>query len=327
MSIRVAIIGAGMSGLGAARTLKEAGAVYTVFEAENQPGGRVRTDRIDGYVFDSGASSIAPRGRTLERVMLTEISQEGLVKVERTIYVHEGMRTTPGDPQRMVIVRYAYQQGNDVLPQRLAAGLDVRYSTKVESIGDDGKVFSIRGENFDRVILACPTLEALPLLHMLKVEKNLSGIAYRPCVSVLLGFEDNIGDRPYHALIDPDQRHPLTWLSIDSLKTPHRAPGEGIAFVAQLSPEYSRQMLDGDDNKIYEDTIYYLNRLFNKNWTTPKVSKIVRFRQSQPESIELFEAINSPEDRVLLAGDCLMGGRTELAYETGIMAAKMILES
>lgn len=55
----VIIIGAGISGLAAAKKLKEKGFTVTVLEAQEKVGGRLRTNRsINGIAFDEGASWI-----------------------------------------------------------------------------------------------------------------------------------------------------------------------------------------------------------------------------------------------------------------------------
>jgi monoamine oxidase len=55
---RVAVLGAGVAGLAAARRLAEAGRRVTVFEARDRIGGRVLTDRSLGLALDLGASWI-----------------------------------------------------------------------------------------------------------------------------------------------------------------------------------------------------------------------------------------------------------------------------
>lgn len=54
MSKRVIVIGAGLSGLRAAGLLRAAGRNVTVLEASDGPGGRVRTDVVDGFRIDRG---------------------------------------------------------------------------------------------------------------------------------------------------------------------------------------------------------------------------------------------------------------------------------
>jgi oxygen-dependent protoporphyrinogen oxidase len=57
---QVAIIGGGITGLTAARVLKQYGTIsgdpiqYTVIERAGQPGGKVRTENIDGFVVEAG---------------------------------------------------------------------------------------------------------------------------------------------------------------------------------------------------------------------------------------------------------------------------------
>ena len=54
MANRVIVIGAGLSGLRAAGLLQQTGRGVTVLEASDGPGGRVRTDMVDGFKIDRG---------------------------------------------------------------------------------------------------------------------------------------------------------------------------------------------------------------------------------------------------------------------------------
>lgn len=48
------IVGAGVSGLSAAKRLTDAGVPVIVLEADDGVGGRIRSDKVDGFVLDRG---------------------------------------------------------------------------------------------------------------------------------------------------------------------------------------------------------------------------------------------------------------------------------
>lgn len=53
-SCEIAIVGAGLAGLSAARLLHQAGRDVQIFESSDGVGGRVRSDHVDGFVLDRG---------------------------------------------------------------------------------------------------------------------------------------------------------------------------------------------------------------------------------------------------------------------------------
>src|SRR6185312_17299947 len=78
----VLVIGAGMAGLGAARSLADAGWPVRVIEARDRIGGRVCTNRDWGVPLDMGASWI--HGTTGNP--LTELAQQAGVRTVPTAY-------------------------------------------------------------------------------------------------------------------------------------------------------------------------------------------------------------------------------------------------
>lgn len=59
-SCEVLIVGAGLAGLQCARDLQSAGRQVQVWEASDAVGGRIRTDRVDGFLVDRGFQVLNP---------------------------------------------------------------------------------------------------------------------------------------------------------------------------------------------------------------------------------------------------------------------------
>jgi protoporphyrinogen/coproporphyrinogen III oxidase len=76
----VIVVGAGISGLGAALRLQDAGLRVCVLERETRVGGRLSTDRINGFVIDRGVTIWGKRFKhikaLLNRVNKNELAEE-----------------------------------------------------------------------------------------------------------------------------------------------------------------------------------------------------------------------------------------------------------
>jgi renalase len=323
--VKVGIVGSGVAGLAAARLLSQAGHDVVVWERSDHVGGRVETVAIEGYVFDPGATSIAPRGMAIEHVMLHELDTSHLLRVEEPIYTHEALRVIPGDPSRNA-ARYTYDEGNACLPKLLAEGLDVQLNRQVEEITRSGQSFVVFDEACDALILTAPIPQTSVLLWTLHESRPVANAKYRSCIAVMLGFAQPAPDVHYHALLDVEQRHPLTWLSLESVKSPKRAPEGCCAMLAQMGPSYSLMQYNKADQEIIDDVLIYLQRLYGAGFQQPIVAQVRRWKYSQPEMVAQFETVNPPSARLILAGDGLMAGRVESAFESGVKAARLLID-
>ena len=66
---KIVIIGAGLAGGACARVLAAAGRPFTLLEASNAVGGRVRTDVVDGFQLDRGFQIFLPAYPEAKRVL------------------------------------------------------------------------------------------------------------------------------------------------------------------------------------------------------------------------------------------------------------------
>lgn len=96
----VVVIGAGLAGLACARTLQRAGVEVTVLESADGVGGRVRTDRVDGFLLDRGFQILLTAYPEAQRVL--DLERLDLRRFDPGAAVRVGARTwRVTDPRRI----------------------------------------------------------------------------------------------------------------------------------------------------------------------------------------------------------------------------------
>ena len=153
----VIVVGAGISGVAAARTLVGAGLSVVVLDRGRAIGGRMASRRTDGRVADTGASYFTVSDPAFAEVV-HDWQDRGLARpwTDTFSLVGDGVLTPKSGP-----MRWAARAGLRSLVEDLAAGLDLRQTT-VESV-EAGPL--VDGETADAVVLAMPDPQARRLLH------------------------------------------------------------------------------------------------------------------------------------------------------------------
>jgi polyamine oxidase len=122
----VVVVGAGMAGLGAARSLADVGWPVRVIEARDRIGGRVYTNRDWGVPLDMGASWI--HGTTDNP--LTELAKKAHLETVPTDYFSVNVTVAPGLPpmqyDKEAWRKFVAEASDEVDGGTLAAAIDAR---------------------------------------------------------------------------------------------------------------------------------------------------------------------------------------------------------
>ena len=166
---RVAVVGAGISGVAAALALRSHGIDVTVLDRGHRIGGRMATRTLrgtglpyDGRVVDIGAAYLTASEPGF-RAVVDSWAARGLIR-EWTDTFHV---SSPDGPQGVVTgpMRYAAPTGLRSLVEDLAADLPVVINPReVESVDRVPEGAEVDGERYDAVILAMPGPQAADLL-------------------------------------------------------------------------------------------------------------------------------------------------------------------
>ena len=318
--VDVVIVGAGLAGLLAARTLLERGIRPIVLEKSRSIGGRVSTRQMEEGIADEGAQFFTTRD-PIFKVMVNRWLDAGLAFEWSRGWSNGDLEATDdGYP------RYAVRGGMSALAKYLAQGLNIRLNTSLTAVrpammGWEVEDESRKTQRARGVILTPPVPQSLALLNVGGVpvrgeqQGQLSAIDYDPCLTGLFRLVGEITLPPPGALQRPAESIP--WIADNQSK--------GISpdvktVTIQAGADYSRQLYNESDENVLKAFRTELLPFMGDD-TIIVESQLRRWRYSQPTSIHPDRCMvvenNAP---LVFAGDAFGGPRIEGAVLSGIAA-------
>ena len=342
--MRLAIIGAGVAGLAAARALRQRRPDFTItiYEQSQEPGGRVMTGRRAGFAFDHGAQYVKSPTPEVERLLTVELPTDDLIDIARPVWTFDGANVIAvGDPAQNADPKWTYRDGLDRLGKLLAAGLDVRRAVRIGALRPSAAAAS-RYELLDAtgrvagaaemVLFTAPAPQTAEIVIASDLDADvrervlpaLGQVSYRRCVSIALAYDWRV-ERPFYALVNSDRAHPIAWLAFEHDKGPGRCPPGHSLLIAQMAPQFSRDFWDAPAEELAQTMAEQVSVLLQEDLRRPLWSDIQRWRYALPDAGADFAALNRAGGGLFFAGDYTAGqGRVHLAIESGWRAAALI---
>jgi predicted NAD/FAD-dependent oxidoreductase len=323
---RVLVIGAGMSGLMAARALQDAGVAVQVVDKGRGVGGRLATRRgEEGELFDHGAQYMTLRDGRLRRY-LEQWLDEKVVRPWATSFP-----STDGRQPQESVTRYVGSKGMNGLAKWLARGLDIRTAIRIARIdrhGEEWVAWSEDGQQSFRaegLLITSPVGQTLDLLRESDIApdpnllEQLQAVAYDPCFAVMAVLEGGSGLKEPGGLFVNDSG-PVAWIADNASK--------GIStrstVTIHASGTWSREHFEDDREQVTQRIIQaaqpYLGSPIIRH-------QIHRWKYSQPTVGFPGDCcvVRGGSQPLVLAGDAFSGPRIEGGALSGLAAAGRFL--
>jgi photolyase PhrII len=321
--LSVAVIGAGIAGLVAARTLMDQGFNVRVFERARGPGGRSATRKEGQFRFDHGAQYFTVRDERMRQFVNAWVEQ-GLVRRWAGLFgVAAGGQVLAkrSGPDRFVGVA-----SMSAVARHLAADLNVAYQhniTAIEGAPNQWRLIAESGENsglFNVVVIAAPPPQALLLVDpSSKAFALLRTVKMLPAWSVMAVFENRL-DVALDGLFIHDSA--LAWAARNSSK-PGRAAHE--CWVLHGSNRWSAAQLDQAPAKVASTLIAAFFKAIGTRRVEPLLTKTHRWRYAQAENPLDVGCLWDDALQLGICGDWCQMSRIEGAFLSGMAMAGRVM--
>jgi predicted NAD/FAD-dependent oxidoreductase len=319
------VVGAGLSGLMAARTLADHGVEVRVLDKGRGVGGRMATRRADGAVFDHGAQYFTVRDPRFARHVEAWLDA-GVARV----WTHH-LATTVGAPHTGSPghARHVGTHGMTSIPKHLARDLRLEINTRVAKVYPDGKGWTAETDDGRRwqaeaLVMTPPVPQSLDLLLAGEVAladedwAALRQVAYDPCIALLVTLDSPSGlPQPGGLLLRSDV---VAWMADNTMKGISLGSG---SLTVHATPAWSREHYEAQPEVLAESMLQAIRPHISGNVVGWQIRK---WRYSVPVTLVPAECLFAKGlPPLVFAGDAFGGPRVEGAALSGVAAAGRLL--
>jgi predicted NAD/FAD-dependent oxidoreductase len=320
---RIAVIGAGIAGLTAARRLSRGNRQVVVFDKARGVGGRTSTRRRATHAFDHGAQYFTCRSDDFGR-QVADWCRRGVAAAWGA-----PIRTLGGGEMaatREETALYVGVPGMSALAQDLATELPVECRRRIERIEGSATSWHLVPEEgptlhgFDAVVVATPAPQAVPLLALAPRLAELAGsVEMQPCHAVMVTFPQPLGVDFGGAFVSEP---PLAWVARNASK-PERPSSE--CWVLHSSPEWSAHHLEESDEAVARSLLRAFAEALGRDLPSASFRAAHRWRFARTTWPLGTPFLWDAGSRLGVCGDWTHGSRVEDAFTSGELLARAML--
>lgn len=317
---RVAVVGAGVAGLTAARRLTRSFEV-AVFDKGRGVGGRLATRRIGDATFDHGAQFITTHTPDFAATVA------GWERAGVAQPWFRGRIGPDGIPDPDGHARFRGVDTMNAIAKHLAEGLDVGVATRVMALQPSDATWRVHFDDgtglvADAVVVTAPVPQALDLLTAGAVRLSapdgeaLHAIRYEPCLAVMAALRGPSGLTAPGAVAPDDG--PIDWMADNHLKGVSAVP----AITIHATADFSRASWASSDEIV---TAELLRSAGLGSDEIDDLVQVQRWRFARPSAIHPDRCLVADGlPPLVFAGDGFGGAKVEGAARSGAAAASAV---
>ncbi len=308
---RIAIIGAGLAGLGAAGRLSTRGFSVCLFEKSRGLGGRCATRRWEGRLVDHGAQYFTMRHPDFVEASRAACDTQ-LLQIKAPIMDDE-MQPLHAE------ARWHHSSGNSALAKGLAKSLGPTCEMRLETMIDSAQVLLKKnGGDFEFVICTAPWPQTKALLgHAVEP----ADFTHTPCLTAVFAYRGVGIGCTQKTYAFTSRKSPLAWSSCENHKNGRSLPGETL-IIAQMSDEFSKEHLE-------TDPVHYpalIRPFVETRWELDGSDFLAGMGHRWRYARSVIRPPTTPlHDGILFAGDSFGESRLESAWLSGWEAAGRLI--
>ena len=328
---KVAVIGAGISGLMAARTLQDHGIPVTVFDKGRGVGGRMSARRTEtGGSFDHGAQYFTARDPRFVRYVDSWVEQ-GLVgrwpdqangSDQKIVVIEAGSIQSESSSQD----RFVAVPAMNAICKHLASDLNVHLNTRIDKITAVAEGVALTDQDgndlgvFDQLIVSAPAAQTSELLvDFPAVAKPVVDIKMKACYAAMVTFDNPITDQWVGAFLHESF---LSWTARNSSKPGRDQAQEHV--VIHATPEWTAEHWEDDPNEVAEAMMQEFWRVTGIARRESTHLQVHRWKYAIAATDVSVGCFTDESTVVVACGDWANGSRVEGAFLSGMAAAGRI---
>ncbi len=311
----VAIIGAGLAGLTAAKKLIASECDVTIFDKSRGVGGRIATRRADaGLVFHHGLAYL--RGASIEFTeQLKQWCEQGVLRQWTGQIVRLPLNGKP-IPVQTAFTRYVSYPNATSLPKYLSAGLNLKLGVSIHRLERVGTTWRLIDADqnlhgtFDQLVIAVPPQQTTTLLGADHPAcRQIASVQMKPVWALMVGLE-----KPSGLTFDAarPEGSPLVWM----MRTISRSEDTNTeCWSFHVDTEWSRHNLERTPDEI----IALLRPEIERVLGTSNLLHVAAHRWRYALAGDPLGVANVRMDaeQLTIIGDWCLGDRAEHAWLSG----------